>query len=138
MSTVTDIEGVLGSVAPYSGAITATMTAINTGLGLLKPLIDPDTTTETLNDYKNRLQEQQDIFTSVDSLDRANRLNSYFDGVCQLGNRPVGELSGKVIDVPVEVLQSLGLLANDAIKDNQQLLAIVKSVSTATITPNKT
>lgn len=78
---------------------------------------------------QTRLEKYESIMSQPDSDNRADELNIFYKQLCLDGKRPIGNLSGVVIPIPVEVLQSLTETTIDDIRAGCYLNASLKAIA---------
>lgn len=120
MSTLTDIEGVVSSVA---GSLT-TVGTIATAVGKVADLFAPVVTEEEVQNYENAFKSRNAKISSVlsmpDSLDRANALRDLLNSLCSGAGTPTG-CFGENISTPISFLAALLTIASGKIRDDEYL-----------------
>lgn len=81
-------------------------------------------------DAQNRLDQLASIESQPDSISRADQYNTFFKQLCLDAKRPIGELSGKLISLPVEYVHSLGEIAIDDIRAGQYIAPVLRQAGT--------
>jgi hypothetical protein len=129
--TLAEITTDITNLAPGLTTVDNVAKAVSAVAGVVTPLITQSIQDKTKNELAARLQNEQEIFSLPDSVNRAIRIGNYATGLCVDGGYPTGELSGNVINVPVEVLQALCRIAATEIAKDEQLYGIIETLKSS-------
>lgn len=104
--------------------ITAVGNALAGLFGVIKPSIDEHYAQKYDDAHKDRMREWQDLVALSNPDDRASRIGSFVTGMLDDAGTPVGQFSGTLVQVPVEILNALIQNTSESIRDEQRLARI--------------
>ncbi len=108
--------------------IEAFLSVVGQALGIAKPLVEESLAQRYDTQQREQVAEWLSIMSTANNESRARSMYTFIQRVCSDAGHPPGPISGTSIEVPVQHLHSLVLLATENIKQDKMLASATYAI----------